>query len=123
MVISDVRPQDPNDQPQEQSPNDTISPAQVLDQDNYEEDDEPNDQDQEESNDQGGDEDNGGKREAPLHPRVCYNVQRDYLIDNIFGDIEKGVTTRSHVANFYENYSFVSSFEPFKVEDALRAPD
>jgi hypothetical protein len=25
--------------------------------------------------------------------------------------------------NFYEHYSFVSSFEPFKVEDALRDPD
>jgi hypothetical protein len=40
-------------------------------------------------------------------------------VDNILGDIEKGVTTRSRVTNFCEHYSFVSSFEPFKVEDAL----
>jgi hypothetical protein len=33
------------------------------------------------------------------------------------------VTTRSRVANFCEHYSFLSSFEPFKVEDALRDPD
>jgi hypothetical protein len=50
---------------------------------------------------------------------VHQNVQRDNSVDNILGDIEKGVTTRSRVANFYEHYSFVSSFEPFKVENAL----
>jgi hypothetical protein len=53
MMISDVMPQDPSNQPQEHTPNDTTPPAQGLDQDNHEEDDEPNDQDQEESNDQG----------------------------------------------------------------------
>jgi hypothetical protein len=37
--------------------------------------------------------------------------------------ISKGVTTRSRVANFYKYYSFVSSLEPFKVEDALHDPD
>jgi hypothetical protein len=54
MAIGDVRPQDPSNQPQETFPNDTTPPAQDLDQDNHEEDDEPNDQGQEESNDQGG---------------------------------------------------------------------
>jgi hypothetical protein len=44
-------------------------------------------------------------------------------IDNILEDIEKGVTTRSRVTNFYEHYSFISYFKPFKVEDALRDPD
>jgi hypothetical protein len=53
MAIGDVRLQDRSNQPQETSPNDTTPPAQGLDQDNHEEDDEPNDQDQEESNDQG----------------------------------------------------------------------
>jgi hypothetical protein len=46
---------------QKTSPNDTTPPAQGLDQDNHEEDDEPNDQDQDESNDQGGDKDDGVK--------------------------------------------------------------
>jgi hypothetical protein len=54
---------------------------------------------------------------------VCHNVQRDHPVDNIVGDIEKGVATRSCVANFCEHYSFVSSFEPFKVQDALRDLD
>jgi hypothetical protein len=66
-----------------------------------------------------GDEDDADKREAPSHPRVCQNVQRDHPVDNILGDIEKGVITRSHIANFYEHYLFVSSFEAFKVDDAL----
>jgi hypothetical protein len=44
-------------------------------------------------------------------------------VNNILGDIKKGVTTRSRVATFCEYYSFVSSFEPFKVEDALRHLD
>jgi hypothetical protein len=112
MAIGNVGPQDPNDQSQEQTPNDTTPPAQGLDQDKNEEEDEYHDQVQEESKDQGGDEDKG---EAPPHPRLCHNVQRDHPIDNILGDIEKGVTTRSRVANFCEHYSFVSSFEPFKV--------
>jgi hypothetical protein len=54
---------------------------------------------------------------------VCQNVQRDHPIDSILGDIENGIITRSRVANFCEYYSFVSSFEPFKVEDVLRDPD
>jgi hypothetical protein len=57
--------------------------------------------------------------EVPPHPRVRHNVQRDHPIDNILGDTEKGVTTRSCVANFCEHYSLISSFEPFKVENAL----
>jgi hypothetical protein len=123
IAIGDVRPQNPNDQPQEHSPNDTIPPTQELDQNKHEEEDEHHDQVQEDSNDQGGDEDDGNKGEAPPHSRMCYNVQRDHSIDNILGDIEKGVTTRSRVANFCEHYSFVSSFEPFKVEGTLRDPD
>jgi hypothetical protein len=54
---------------------------------------------------------------------VHQNVQRDHPVDNILGDIEKEVTTRLRVANFCEHYSFVSSFDPFKVEDALCDPD
>jgi TATA-binding protein-associated factor Taf7 len=123
MTIDDVRPQDPSNQPQKTSLDDTTPPAQGLDQDNYEEYVEPNDQGQEESNDQGGDEDDGNKGEAQSHLRVRQNVQRDHYVDNIFGDIEKGVTTRSRVASFCEHYSFVSSFEHFKVEYVLRDPD
>jgi hypothetical protein len=81
-------------------------------------------------NDQGGveqDEDEGDQEESrssPLpHPRVRQTIQHDHLVNNILGAIDKGVTTRSRVATFYEYYSFVSSLEPFKVEDALQDLD
>jgi hypothetical protein len=44
-------------------------------------------------------------------------------VNTILGDIQKGVTTRSRVAHFCEHYSFVSSIEPYRVEDALRDSD
>jgi hypothetical protein len=128
MAIGYVRLQDPGDQQQGHSPNDTTPPAQGLDLDEDEGEDGQHDQVQEESNDQGGDEDDGDNEESnsrgrSAHPRVCHNVQRDQPMNNILGDIEKGVTTISRVANFCEHYSFVSSFEPFKVEDAPRDLD
>jgi hypothetical protein len=44
-------------------------------------------------------------------------------VDNILGSIQRGVTTRSRLANFCEHYSFVSSLEPLKVEEALDDAD
>jgi hypothetical protein len=41
----------------------------------------------------------------------------------ILGDINKGLTTRSCATNFREHYSFVSSIEPFRVEEALKDPN
>jgi hypothetical protein len=54
---------------------------------------------------------------------VHQTIQRDHPIDNIPGDIKKGVTIRSCVATFYQYHLFVSSLEPFKVEDALCDPN
>jgi hypothetical protein len=141
MTIGEVRPQDPSEQ-QVVSSNDTTQLAQDNDQDdedekeedqedeNEDEQDQPHDEDQyhdqEESNDQGGARDDGVQeisKERPPHPRVRHTVQRDHPVDNILGDIKKGVTTRSRVAIFCQHYSFVSSLEPFKVEDTLRDPD
>jgi hypothetical protein len=44
-------------------------------------------------------------------------------VDNILGDIKKGVTTRSRITIFCKHYSFISSLKSFKVEDALCDPD
>jgi hypothetical protein len=57
------------------------------------------------------------EEELPHAPptQVRANIQRNHLVDQIFRDINKGVTTRSHIANFCEHYSFVSSIEPFRV--------
>jgi hypothetical protein len=79
---------------------------------------------QEEDNDQGGDANDQDKEDdegpKPPHLRVHQAIQRDHPVNSILGDIHKGVTTRSRVAYFYEHYSFVSSIEPYRVEDALR---
>jgi hypothetical protein len=65
------------------------------------------------------------EEEAPLAPptQVRATIQRNHPIDQILGDISKGVTTHSRLANFCEHYSFVSSIEPFRVEEALQDLD
>jgi hypothetical protein len=50
-------------------------------------------------------------------------VQWDHPVDNILGSIQIGVTARSRLSNFCAFYSFVSSLEPFSVEQALEDPD
>jgi hypothetical protein len=82
---------------------------------------------QEESNDQGGDAHDQDEEDEqvtrPPHPRVHQAIQRDHPVNTILGDIHKGVTTRSCVAHFCEHYSFVSSIEPHRVEEALQDSD
>ena len=51
------------------------------------------------------------------------NIARDHLLDTIIGEISRGVQTRSRLASFCEHYSFVSSFEPIKIEVALMDVD
>jgi hypothetical protein len=65
------------------------------------------------------------EEEAPQAPptQVRVTIQRNHPVDQILGDISKGVTTRSRLANFCEHYSFVSSIEPFRVEEALQDTD
>jgi hypothetical protein len=81
----------------------------------------------EESNDQGGDTHDQDEEEEqatrPPHLRVHQAIQRDHHVNTILGDIQKGVTTRSRVAHFCEHYSFVSSIEPHRVEEALQDSD
>jgi hypothetical protein len=81
---------------------------------------------QDESMDQGGahgeqDKEEEAQQAPPTQVRAT--IQRNHPVDQILGDISKGVTTRSCLANFCENYSFVSSIEPFRVEEALQDSD
>jgi hypothetical protein len=71
------------------------------------------------------DDDEGQIQRLPLvpHPQVHHTIQRDHPVENILGSIKRGVTTRSRLAIFCEFYSFVSSLEPLKVEEALGDPD
>ena len=51
------------------------------------------------------------------------NIARDHPLDTIIGDISRGVQTRSRLALFCEHFSFVSSIEPKKIEEALKDVD
>jgi hypothetical protein len=135
MSIGDVCPKESEEpthvQDQLSSSNQASPPTQDENQvqyneDKYQEDEPP----QEEDNYQGGDEVDQNKEDEqeiqdqrPPHPRVHQAIQRDHPVNSILGDIHKGVTTRSRVDHFCEHYSFVSSIEPYRVEDALRDSD
>ena len=51
------------------------------------------------------------------------NIVRDHPLDTIIGDISRGVQTRSRLALFCEHFSFMSSIEPKKIEEALMDVD
>jgi hypothetical protein len=111
MAIGEVRPQEQQEQDQPSSSIMVHPPTQDDGQVH-----------QEEACDQGGaQEEQAMEEEAPLAPptQVQATIQRNHPVDQILGDISKGVTTRSRLANFCEHYSFVSSIEPFRVEEAL----
>jgi hypothetical protein len=115
MAIGDVRPQEQQEQDQPSSSTMVHPPTQDGEQ-----------VPQEEGQDQGGaQEEQVMEEEAPRAPptQVRATIQRHHPVDQILGDISKGVSTRSRLANICEHYSFVSSIEPFRVEEALQDPD
>jgi hypothetical protein len=115
MAIGDVRPQEQQEQDQPSSSTLVHPPTQDDGQ-----------VPQEETCDQGGaQEEPSMEEEAPEAPptQVRATIQRNHPVDQILGDISKGVTTPSRLDNFCEHYSFVSSIEPFRVEEALQDPD
>jgi hypothetical protein len=135
MSIGNVCPKESEEPPQAQNQPSSFMQASPPTQDedqaqgdeNEDQEDEPP---QDEDNDQGGDDNNQDKEDdqeekglRPPHPRVHQAIQRDHPVNSILSDIHKGVTTRSHVAHFCEHYSFVSSIDPYRVEDALRDSD
>jgi hypothetical protein len=135
MSIGDVCPKESEEptqaQDQPSSSNQASPPTQDEDQaQGDEEEDQENEPPQEEGNDQGEYDDNQDKEDEqeiqgqkPPHPRVHQAIQRDHPVNTILSDIHKGVTTRSRVAHFCEHYSFISSIEPYRIEDALRESD
>jgi hypothetical protein len=134
MSMGDVCPKESEEPPQAQDqPSSSMQASPPTQDEDQAQDDENEDQEdeppQQEDNDQGGDDNDKDKEDEqeiqgqrPPHPRVHQAIQRDHPINSILGDIHKEVTTRSRVAHFYEHYSFVSSIEPYRVEDA-RDPD
>jgi hypothetical protein len=132
MSIGDVCPKESEETPQAQDqPSSSMQASPPTQNEDEAQDDEGEDQEdeppQEEDNDQGGDANDQDEEDEqvtrPPHPRVHQATQRDHPVNTILGDIHKGVTTRSRVAHFCEHYSFVSSIEPHRVEEALQDSD
>jgi hypothetical protein len=135
MSFGDVCPKEPEEPSQAQDqPSSSIQASPPIQDEEMAQEEEDQDQDneppQEEDIDQGGDEDDQEKEDElevqdqrPPHPRVHQAIQRDHPVNSILDDIHKGVTTRSRVALFCEHYSYVSSIEAYKIEDALRDLD
>jgi hypothetical protein len=132
MSIGDVCPKESEEPPQAQDqPSSSVQASPPTQDEDEAQDDEGKDQEdeppQEESNDQRGDAHDQDEEDEqvtiPPHPRVYQAIQRDHPVNTILGDIQKGVTTRSRLAHFCEHYSFVSSIEPHKVEEALQDLD
>jgi hypothetical protein len=135
MSIADVGPKESEEPTQAQDqPSSSMQASPPTQDEDQAQNDEDGDQEdeppQEEDNYQGGDDNDKDKEDEqeiqgqrPPHPRIHQAIQRDHPVNSILGDIHKRVTTRSRVAHFCEHYSFVSSIEPYRVEDALRDPD
>jgi hypothetical protein len=69
---------------------------------------------------QPSDQSNASNQVQVLQPT---NVVRDHPLVSIIGDISRGVQTKSRLTSFYEHFSFVSSIEPKKINEALKDVD
>jgi hypothetical protein len=111
MAIGDVRLQEQQDQDQPSSSTLVHPPTQDEEQVTHDK-----------GMDQGGalgEQDKEEEAQQAPPTQVGVTIQRNHPVDQILGDISKGVTTRSRLANYCEHYSFVSSIEPFRVEAVL----
>ena len=66
------------------------------------------------------DQSNASNKVQVLQPT---NIARDHPLDSIIGDISRGVQTRSGLASFCEHFSFFSSIELKKIDEALKDID
>jgi len=62
-------------------------------------------------------------QEPAAPPRIHHAIAKYHPMDQIMGDISKGVQTRSRVASFCKHYSFVSSLQHNHVDEALIDPN
>ncbi|XP_074576648.1 uncharacterized protein LOC141833162 [Curcuma longa] len=58
------------------------------------------------------------KCEEPTRPRTLRHHQ-DHPIDQVVGDVEQGVRTRSHFRNQTSQIALISQFEPKTIDEAL----
>ena len=49
-----------------------------------------------------------------------WRILRDLSVENIIGQIQKGVSTRSVVSNYCKHMTFVSQVEPKPIEEVIK---
>jgi hypothetical protein len=62
-------------------------------------------------------------QDASSQLKIHNAIAKDHPIDQIIGNINKSVQTRSRLTSFCEYYSFVSCGELTRIEEALDDPD
>jgi hypothetical protein len=124
MDIGDIRPReviDVEDDKNQVLSNSNVQASGSHDQDRASaSDNKMQDQQVASSSSQPSDQSNASNQAQVLQP---INIARDHSLDSIIGDISRGVQTRSRLTSFYEHFSFMSSIEPKKINDALRDVD
>jgi hypothetical protein len=121
MDISELRPRQVNDDEDDQVQ--VLSNSNVHDDTNQvsASDSHDNEQDQVASTSSQPNDQASASNQVPILQPT--NVARDHPLDTIIGDISRGVQTRSRLASFCEHFSFVSSIEPKKIDEALKDVD
>ena len=125
MDISDIRPREVIDV--EEDKNQVLSNSNVQASGSHDQnqastsDDKVQDQQQVASSlSQPSDQSNVSNQVQVLKPT---NIARDHPLDSIIGDFSIGVQTRSRLTLFCEHFSFMSSIEPKKIDEALKDVD
>lgn len=59
----------------------------------------------------------------PQQVKIHHTIAKSHPVDQILGDVSKGVQTRSCYALFCEHYLFVSCLEPSNVDQAQDDPN
>lgn len=62
-------------------------------------------------------------QKASNQPKIQHAIAKDHPMNQIVGDMNKGVQTRSRFASFCDHFSFVSCGEPTRIEEALKDVD
>jgi hypothetical protein len=62
-------------------------------------------------------------QDATSQLKIHNAIAKHHHVDKIIGNINKGVQTRSRLASFCGNYSFVSCGEPTRIGEDLNDPD
>ena len=120
MTLGDVKPKDGDNQEDGPSPLFQVKPPSSTSNGQNQ----TSDGENEESSYQPENDSSSSSQQVQVgYSRIHHHIAKDHPSDQIVGDLNKGVQTRSRLATYCENYSFVSFMEPTRVQEALKDSD